>query len=145
LTRANIKRIYDLHIQIFQRPFARRFFYDQQTDSPHSGAITAEASMSDEMEFEWDDNKRRTNLIKHGIDFDDVREVFFDPAAYTSLSPRAVSEPRFLTVGMLKGVLVAVIFTRRNGAIRIISARVARRNERQTYGAETKKEGPSAE
>jgi uncharacterized DUF497 family protein len=88
------------------------------------------------IDFEWDDNKRRTNLIKHGIDFDDVKEVFDDPAAYTLLSPRSVSERRYLTVGMLKGELVAIIFTRRGGAIRIISARAARRNERQMYGAE---------
>jgi uncharacterized protein len=92
--------------------------------------------------FEWDENKRRTNLIKHGIDFDDVKEMFHDPAAYTSVSPRIVSERRFLTLGMLQGELVTVIFTRRGRAIRVISARSARRSERQTYGAETKKERP---
>jgi Ribonuclease toxin, BrnT, of type II toxin-antitoxin system len=33
--------------------------------------------------FEWDENKRRANVIKHGIDFDDAKEVFYDPAAFT--------------------------------------------------------------
>jgi uncharacterized DUF497 family protein len=92
------------------------------------------------MAFEWDENKRRANAIKHGIDFNDAKEVFFDPAAYTSLSPRAVSEPRHVTVGQMKGILVAVIFTRRGSAVRIISARAARRNERQTYGGGNEKE-----
>jgi uncharacterized protein len=96
--------------------------------------------MSDPIEFEWDEAKRRTNVEKHGIDFNDAKEVFYDPAAYTSLSPRAVSERRYVTVGLMRGALIAVISTRRGGTIRIISARAARRNERQTYDGENKKE-----
>ena len=92
--------------------------------------------MPPSLEFEWDDNKRRINVVKHGIDFDDAKEVFFDPAAYTSLSSRTVSERRYVTVGLMRGALIAVIFTRRGNAIRIISARAARRSERQTYGGE---------
>jgi uncharacterized protein len=92
--------------------------------------------------FEWDENKRRSNVIKHGIDFADAKEVFHDPAAYTSVSPRSVPERRYVTVGSMRGALIAVIFTFRGQVIRIISARVARRIERQTYGTETKKEKP---
>jgi uncharacterized protein len=98
--------------------------------------------MSDPMDFEWDDNKRRKNVGKHHIDFEDAKEVFYDPAAYTSESPRNVDERRYVTVGLMRGALIAVIFTRRGRTIRIISARAARRSERQTYGAENKKEGP---
>jgi uncharacterized protein len=90
--------------------------------------------------FEWDDNKRRANVIKHGIDFGDAKDVFYDPAAYTFLSPRIVGERRYVTVGLMRGVLVAVIFTRRDQAVRIISARPARRNERQLYGTKIKRE-----
>jgi uncharacterized protein len=86
--------------------------------------------------FEWDENKRCSNVIKHGIDFVDAKEVFSDAAAYTRLSPRTVSEYRYVTVGLMRGALVAVIFTRRGESIRIISARAARRSERQMYGAE---------
>ena len=96
--------------------------------------------MPDSMEFEWDENKRRTNLTKHGIDFGDAKEVFYDPAAYTAVSPRQASERRYVIVGLVRGALVAVIFTRRSEAIRIISARAAGRSERQRYGAEGKKE-----
>jgi uncharacterized DUF497 family protein len=28
------------------------------------------------MSFEWDEKKRRVNIIKHGIDFFDVKELF---------------------------------------------------------------------
>jgi len=90
--------------------------------------------------FEWDENKRRSNVTKHGIDFDDAKDVFYDPAACTFLSPRTASERRHVTVGLMRGTLIAVIFTRRGRAIRIISARRARRSERQRYDAEGKKE-----
>jgi len=90
--------------------------------------------------FEWDENKRRSNLAKHGIDFDDAKEVFYDPAACTFLSSHAVNERRLVTVGLMGGALVAVISARRGKAIRIISARPARRSEKLRYEAEGKKE-----
>ena len=94
------------------------------------------------MKFEWDENKQRVNVAKHGIDFADAKAVFEDPAAYTLLSPRVSDERLYVTVGLMRGVLIAVIFTRRGDAIRIISARAARRNERRTYGAEITKKEP---
>ena len=93
------------------------------------------------MEFEWAENKRRANVVKHGIDFADAKEVFNDPAAYTLFSSRVNSERRYVTVGLMMGALIAVISTRRGKTIRIISARAARRSERKAYGAEITKEG----
>jgi len=95
--------------------------------------------MSSSKEFEWDENKRYANIEKHGIDFDNAKEVFEDLAAYTLLSPRKASEPRYVTVGSMRGTLIAVIFTLRGETIRIISARAARRSERKAYGAEIEK------
>ena len=51
--------------------------------------------------FEWDENKRRSNIIKHGIDFSDATEVFYDPAAYTYSSLHAAGEGRYVTVGLM--------------------------------------------
>lgn len=90
--------------------------------------------------FEWDDNKRRANVEKHGVDFDLAREVFGDPIAYTYTSPRPASERRYVTVGRAGNLLIAVISTLRGQTIRIISARVARRKERQLYGGEASKQ-----
>jgi uncharacterized protein len=87
--------------------------------------------------FEWDENKRDSNITKHGIDFGDAQEVFSDPTAYTYASNQSANEQRYVTVGSAKGVLMAVIFTLRGLAIRIISARVARRSERQRYESES--------
>jgi len=89
--------------------------------------------------FEWDESKRRSNVIKHGIDFSDATEVFYDPAAYTFSSPHPSNEERYVTVGLMRGALTAVIFTFRGEAVRLISARAARRSERHTYGAGTEK------
>lgn len=90
--------------------------------------------------FEWDDNKRRLNVAKHGIDFDDAKEVFYDPAALTFLSPSSGNEKRYITIGLMGGVLIAVISTPRGATIRIISARAARHRERTLYGTQNKKE-----
>jgi uncharacterized DUF497 family protein len=96
--------------------------------------------MTENRKFEWDENKRRSNVEKHGIDFDDAKDVFGDPAAYTYASPISAEERRTVTVGLVKGVLIAVISTLRGSVTRIISARAARRNERQAYGTEASEE-----
>jgi hypothetical protein len=83
--------------------------------------------------FEWDDNKRRLNIEKHGIDFADATEVFDDPNQRTYRSTTESGEERYLSIGMFRGRLITVIFTRRGEKIRIISARAARRNERERY------------
>jgi uncharacterized DUF497 family protein len=84
--------------------------------------------------YEWDEDKRRANVEKHGIDFLDAIEAFTDPQRYVYRSPRAQKELRLVAVGLVKGALAAVIFTERGDRVRIISARVARRSERQKYG-----------
>ena len=84
--------------------------------------------------FEWDENKRLTNIAKHGIDFEDAKEVFSDQAAFSFASARSTEERRYVTVGLSKERLIAVIYTRRAEVIRIISARAARQSERQRYG-----------
>jgi len=88
--------------------------------------------------FEWDENKRLLNNAKHGIDFTEATDVFSDPAAYTFASKQSLVEQRYVTVGSAKGVLMAVVFTIRGMVVRIISARAARRGERQRYGSEDK-------
>lgn len=81
------------------------------------------------MEFEWDEVKNRANRLKHGFDFTFAIRIFQGPVReWNDLRPR--SEVRRIAVGRVDGLFVAVIYTRRNGRYRIISARPARRNER---------------
>jgi uncharacterized protein len=79
------------------------------------------------MEFEWDGNKARENIAKHGFDFA-VR--IFDGPVRRLASLRPGAERRVIATGQIEGRFISVVYTRRNGRYRIISARPARRNER---------------
>ncbi|MGP9810591.1 BrnT family toxin [Rhodopseudomonas sp. NSM] len=81
--------------------------------------------------FEWDDAKNRRNLVKHGLDFDEAAEVFYDRIALRRSDRN--NEERWIAVGVSHGRIVTVIFTRRDDKIRIISARHPRPNEERDY------------
>lgn len=81
--------------------------------------------------FEWDDNKNRLNLAKHSIDFEDAVEIFDHPLLLHRSDRN--NEERWVAIGTSGNHVIAVIFTRRNDVIRIISARAARKNEKESY------------
>ena len=85
--------------------------------------------------FEWDANKARANLRKHGISFEVAATVFGDPNAITVYDDsRSPEEDRYVTIGLsAAGPLVVVCHTDRNNRIRIISARKATTKERRQY------------
>jgi uncharacterized DUF497 family protein len=82
--------------------------------------------------FEWDERKRLAILAKHGLDFFDVIGVFEAPHIVVP-STQAGEEERFLAIGVFAGRFVTVVYTTRSEAIRIISFRRARHEERQKY------------
>jgi len=85
------------------------------------------------MDYEWDSNKARANLRKHGIDFADAVGVFEDELALT-IDDEHPEEERFITIGMdTLGRILTVIYTWRGEVIRIISAREATARERKQY------------
>ncbi|EIG59102.1 BrnT family toxin [Bradyrhizobium canariense] len=81
--------------------------------------------------FEWDEEKNRTNLIKHGISFDDASQVFYERVVIKRSNRN--DEERWIAIGKLDDRLLTVIFTRRDKAIRIISARRPRPDEKRAY------------
>jgi len=86
------------------------------------------------MDYQWDKNKSESNLKKHGIDFADAVGVFEDDWALTLDEPIVGGEQRFVTMGMdFLGRIIVVIYTYIVNTIRIISARSATNNERETY------------
>lgn len=87
------------------------------------------------MQFEWDREKAKRNLRKHGVSFDEAVTVFYDPLSATFDDPNhSVGERRFITVGnSVHGKLLAVSHTDRGKAIRIISARPTTRHERKRH------------
>lgn len=65
-------------------------------------------------EFEWDDNKNKSNKIKHGVSFEKAKETFQDPNGVT-YSGNTKSELRFVRVGKTFGrVLLSVVYTFRS-------------------------------
>jgi uncharacterized protein len=87
------------------------------------------------MEFEWNPRKAAMNRRKHNVSFEEAATVFSDPLAVTYYDPEhSVGEDRFLTFGFSGGSrLIVVAHVEGNKRIRIISARVATKHERQIY------------
>jgi uncharacterized protein len=91
--------------------------------------------------YEWDEAKRESNLRKHGLDFFVAHLVFENPEKVTyRLKTRP--ELRFLDVALVqvRGAILALVYTMRNGNVRFISFRHASRKERRAYAAA--KSGP---
>lgn len=87
------------------------------------------------MRFEWDREKARENLRKHGVSFDEATTIFYGPLSATFDDPdRSAGEQRFITVGhSSRGRLLVASHTERGGVVRIISARVATAGERKRH------------
>ena len=81
------------------------------------------------MEFEWDENKNTTNIEKHGVSFKDAQRIWDETPLEISRRTRN-GEERILVTGELEGQLIAVVYTKRRGNIRLISARASNRKER---------------
>lgn len=85
------------------------------------------------MEIEWDNNKAASNLSKHKIDFEDAKNIFLDPNRLEREDKRDYDETRIQVIGIVNQVVLFVVYTKRNGRYRIISARKANKNERRQY------------
>lgn len=86
-------------------------------------------------QFEWDEKKAASNVLKHGVSFDEAVSVFGDTMALTfSDSEHSDAEERSRTYGMSNKMrLLVVIHTERRYGVRIISARKATRYEKGIY------------
>jgi uncharacterized protein len=90
------------------------------------------------MEFGWDEEKRRVNRVKHGLDFELARTIWDGPVIDPSDERVVAGEVRRTALGVTAEgeIIIAVIYTDRDGIRRIISARRARRYEREDYQEE---------
>lgn len=94
-----------------------------------------EANSQDRFQFEWDEAKAQSNTRDHRVTFDEAVTVFRDPLASTIPDPdHSLGEERYLTVGLsIRGRLLVVSYTERQGQLRLISCRPATRRERRAY------------
>ena len=86
------------------------------------------------MKFEWDPEKARGNLVKHGVSFEEASTAFGDRLSIARYDPdHSDDEDRYLLLGATHvGRLVVVSHTHRRRRVRIIGARIATRRERRS-------------
>jgi len=84
--------------------------------------------------FEWDENKNRININKHGISFQTACRVVLDPDSIelNDLHHSTAKESRYIIIGEVNRVIF-VVYTERADATRIISARIATKSEERFY------------
>ena len=86
------------------------------------------------MKFEWDENKNQSNIEKHSIDFEDAKDIFKDKKKKKAPNLRHnYGESRWLVIGKVVDRIMVVVYTMRDTAFRIISARYAKKKERDIY------------
>lgn len=86
------------------------------------------------MRYTYDPKKRAANLKKHGLDFKDAQQVIEGERTMTFEDRRFdYEEQRFVTLGMLRGRVVAIATAETEEEIRVISMRRAERNEEEIY------------
>jgi uncharacterized DUF497 family protein len=89
--------------------------------------------------FEWDDEKARRNIAKHGISFELASSVWDDPMHVIVPDRVEDGEERWHAIGMVGSVvilLVVHVYRDEGERIRIIGARKATKAERKRYEEE---------
>ena len=95
-----------------------------------------EKEREEKMQFEWNPEKAKKNLKKHGVSFEEASTIFDDPDFISFLDEEhsLPDEERQITIGMSDKVrLLMAAHTERKRRIRIISARKATKNEEKFY------------
>ena len=88
------------------------------------------------MLFDWDPRKDELNQKKHGLAFEDAKELFESGNPILEIYDAAHSddEDRFIGIGAIRVGVVVVVYTERvEEGIRIISARRATKKETMLF------------
>lgn len=90
-----------------------------------------------EINFTWDEKKNEINKKKHGLSFEEAREVFGDENAILFDDPdHSIEEERFLIIGAIRSKKICIVshcYRDNDNVIRLISARIATKNEKKIY------------
>lgn len=83
-------------------------------------------------DFEYDPQKSKSNLEKHGIDFEQAQRLWED-VNLVEITAKTIDEPRSLVIGKIGGKHWSAVITYRESIIRIISVRRSRNSEVSLY------------
>ena len=91
-----------------------------------------------DLDFEWDEEKARINLIKHRVSFLTAATIFAGAILERIDDREDYGEIRFIALGRVETEVYRVVFTwRSENLVRIISAQKASRDEREIYHRQT--------
>ena len=83
-------------------------------------------------DFEWDEAKAKTNLLKHGVSFEEALTAFADSFAIDA--PDRYMPGRFVLIGRsARGQILFVVYTEQEDRVRLISARTTSPVQRRKY------------
>ncbi len=89
------------------------------------------------LQFQWDERKNRSNQKKHGVSFEEASSVFYDEYAIQFFDPdHSEEEDRFIMLGMsikLRVLVICHCFREGDTIVRLISARKVDRQEENDY------------
>ncbi|MEB3160306.1 MAG: BrnT family toxin [Synechocystis sp.] len=90
------------------------------------------------MQFDWDTEKAKRNITKHGVSFEEAKSVFDDPLFLVFFDHgHSFQEGRLIIMGeSAQGNLLIVSYTERHHKVRLISARKTTNKERKFYESE---------
>jgi len=95
------------------------------------------------MEFEWDEEKYRLNLNKHGVDFVDAILIFENDVLSAVDRRRDYGEVRVRSIGLVDDDCFVVVHTQRGNSLRLIGAWKGGTDERELYRAYVSGRGTS--
>ncbi|MYN28003.1 BrnT family toxin [Duganella levis] len=81
----------------------------------------------------WDENKRKRNILEHGIDLADLEVVFDFPMHTTEDRTTDHTERRHRSLCLFQGRVVVLIWTEQNDTAKLISCRNGDKREHETY------------
>ena len=87
------------------------------------------------MNFTWDQNKAKRNVLKHGVTFEEASTIFGDPLSITIDDPKnSKNEERLIIIGCSSKMNNLIVsHTDDENRVRIISARKSTKRERRIY------------
>ena len=95
------------------------------------------------MDFEWDHEKNKANILKHGVDFIDAM-LIFETFVLSAVDRRHdYGEQRVRSIGIVDDDCFVVVHTQRGSSVRLISAWKGRTDERELYRAHVSRRSAS--
>ena len=87
------------------------------------------------MIYDWDEAKRQSNIVKHGVDFAAAENFEWDEALV--MTSHSANEPRLIAIAPINLRLHVLVFSIETRIVRIISLRKANKREAKLYAAQT--------